>query len=122
MCQVLSSWLASVAVIGARGDLKDVARMKFCPACRGITDEIFDLTLQHVLQVCEAVAPFRDAGTLSVFFAECKARGLASTAAYTLYLTGKAPDGSPVPRRDYMERGDALENLRREWLTTWGQS
>ena len=50
------------------------------------------------------------------------AGGLASTAAYTLYLTGKAPDGSLVPRRDYMEHADVLENLRREWLITWGQS
>ena len=80
------------------------------------------LNLPHVLQVCEAVTPYRDAGALNVFFGECKARGLASSAAYTLYLTGKAPDGSPVPRSDYMERADTLEELRSEWLKTWGQT
>ena len=119
---MLTSWLLSTAVIGARGDLKNIPRIKFCPACRDITDETFKLNLPHVLQVCEAVTPYRDAGVLNVFFGECKARGLASSAAYTLYLTGRAPDGSPVPRSDYMERADTLEELRSEWLKTWGQT
>ena len=49
------SWLVSTAAVGARGDLQGIAKKKYCPACQGITDEMFALTLPHVLQVCEAV-------------------------------------------------------------------
>ena len=49
--QVITSWYLSTAVIGARGDLKDIPKMRVCPACLDITDEVFDLTLPHVLQV-----------------------------------------------------------------------
>ena len=50
---MLTLWLLSTAVTGARGDLKDIGRMQFCPVCRDITDNIFDLSLQ----MCEAVTP-----------------------------------------------------------------
>ena len=70
------------------------------------------------MQVCEAVAGYRDAIGLT-FFGECKARGLGSKTAYTLYLTGRAPDSSSVSRKVYMERGATLEMLRKEWLSVW---
>ena len=134
---MLTSWILSTAPVGARGDLKDVSKKKFCPACEGITDEVFNLTLPHVLQVsetvakrlfvyfvqvCEAVAGYRDTVGLTKYFSDCKALGLGSKACYTMYLTGRAPDSSAVSMREYRERGTTLEALRREWLTTWYQS
>ena len=119
---MLTSWILSTAPVGARGDLKDVPKKKFCPACEGITDEVFNLTLPHVLQVCEAVSGYRDTVGLTNYFNNCKALGLGSKASYTLYLTGRAPDSSAVSMRDYRERGTTLEALRREWLSTWYQS
>ena len=84
-----------------------------------ITDEVFALTLQHVLQMCEATTAYREAVGLADFFANSKARGHGSRTAYTLYLTGRAPDGSTISRSDYMSRGSVLENLRKEWLSMW---
>ena len=52
MCgQVITSWYLSTAAIGARNDLIDIPKMTVCPACLDISDEVFDLTLPHVLQV-----------------------------------------------------------------------
>ena len=117
--KVLTSWLVSAAAVGARGDLQGIDKKKYCPACKDITDEMFALTLQHVLQMCEATTAYREAVGLAAFFADSKARGHCSRAAYTLYLTGRAPDGSCISRSDYMKRGSVLENLRKEWLSMW---
>ena len=70
------------------------------------------------MQVCEAVAGFRDTIGLT-FFEECKARGLGTKAAYSLFLSGRAPDGTSVSRGEYLERGNTLEKMRSEWLCMW---
>ena len=81
-----------------------------------------ELLFVCLLQVCEAVAGYRDTVGLTEFFDACKALGLSSKAAYTLYLTGRAPDSAAVSMKDYRERGATLEALRSEWLSTWYQS
>ena len=78
--------------------------------------------LLHMLQVCKAVAGYRDTIGPTEFFDSCKARGLSSKAPYTLYLTGRAPDSAAVSMKDYRERGATLEALRSKWLSTWYQS
>ena len=69
--------------------------------------------------MCEAITAYREVVGLAAFFADSKALGHSSRAAYTLYLTGRAPDGTTISRRDYMKRGNVLEDLRKEWLSMW---
>ena len=116
---MLTSWLVSAAAVGARGDLQGINKKKYCPACKDITDEMFVLTLQHVLQMCEATTAYREAVGLAAFFADSKAHGKGSRTAYVMYLMGRAPDGSTISRKDYMSRGSVLEDLRKEWLSMW---
>ena len=91
-------------------------------ACAAGVRDGLKLLFVYFVQVCEAVAGYRDTVGLTKYFNECKALGLGSKASYTLYLTGRAPDSSAVSMRDYRERGTTLEALRREWLSTWYQS
>ena len=39
---------------------KNYVRMLWCPACIRITDETFQLTSPHMLQICKAVTELRD--------------------------------------------------------------
>ena len=71
------------------------------------------------MQVCEAVAAYREDVGVTAFFELSKARGLGSSASYVLFLNGQAPDGSSISRTDYMRRGATLEMLRGEWLSMW---
>ena len=71
------------------------------------------------MQVCEAVSATRDTLGLNGFFEQCKARGLGTKAAYSLFLSGRAPDGTSVSRGEYLERGNTLEKMRSEWLCMW---
>ena len=78
-------------------------------------DQIF----VSLVQVCEAVSATRDTLGLTAYFQQCKANGLDTKASYGHFLSGRAPDSTSVSRRDYLERGNTLENLRGEWLSMW---
>ena len=67
--------------------------------------------------VCEAISGLRDSLGLKEFFGMCKSRGLGQTASYSLYLCGFALDESNTSMKEYRERGDNLDKMRKEWLS-----
>ena len=69
--------------------------------------------------MCEATTDYREDVGLAAFFADSKAFGHSSRAIYRMFLTGRAPDGSTVSRREFLKRGSMLEDLRKEWLSMW---
>ena len=117
--KALTRWQCDRQSTGRKVPRKNYVRMRWCPACVGITDESFELTGPHVLQSCEAVTELRETLGVKSFTDESKARGHSLLVAYSDYVNGSNPDGSTCNRGEHRRRGGVMEAILEEWLSCW---
>ena len=110
---VLAKFRLANADLGNRAPLPGHRRFSSCPLCRGPNcDEV------HLVCQCPSLASERRRFGIGRFFGLCGLQGLGIQVSYRYYLEGRDPVGEPISLQDYLDRGKALEQIRKAW---WGK-
>ena len=112
---VISEFKLDCANLGDKKPRHGHVRKPFCPVCptkepnNGI----------HMLFLCGSVATLRQDTGIQSFITQGMHTGLSLKDIYIHFVNGLTTQGKTIPRKDYLERGRCMKDMRELWLSKW---
>ena len=110
---VLAQFRLGVAGLGNRVPRVGHVRKLCCPLCptHFINSEL------HLVCECPAVSSLRAASGVTSFLNHCISMSVSMDGAYDRFVCGLDWSGGSVPLGSYLDRGKAMDDLRKLWLS-----